>query len=92
MPTFGQTIRGARLGFHYYAPADAMVRVEDAGASAFTVILSPPEKLPRTTDKTPYRCWWECTDDLLALIVPPLAGRKINQIQRLLVDNAGRCI
>jgi hypothetical protein len=91
-PTFGQTIRGARLGFHWYPPVNAMVRIEDAGDTAFTVILCPSDRLPSTVAGTPHRVWWESNEDVLAMVTPPLAGRTVTQMQRLLVDNSGRVI
>lgn len=63
-PTFGNMIRGARLGFHWSEPLQAMVRI-DANGPPWTVTMCPAEKIPNGRKGT-HLVWWEAVENPLA--------------------------
>lgn len=63
-PTFGNMIRGARLGFHWSEPLKAMVRI-DAEGPPWKVTMCPPSMIPNTS-KGRFLVWWEAADNPLA--------------------------
>ena len=63
-PTFGNVIRGARLGFHWSEPLKAMVRI-DAEGPPWKVTMCPPGKIPNGGKGT-FLVWWEAADNPLA--------------------------
>jgi hypothetical protein len=83
-PTYGQYIRGCRIGFRYAPSLRCMMRIE-AHEPLFRVELCHPTAMPSGPDKTPYVCWWEDKKDPEALVrmSPALAelavsGRVVN--------------
>ncbi len=67
-PSFGNMIRGARLGFHWSEPLKAMVRI-DAEGPPWKVTMCPPGKIPNSGPKTGtgrFLAWWEVADNPLA--------------------------
>lgn len=63
-PTFGNMIRGSRLGFHWSAELQAMVRI-DAEGPPWKVTMCPPNKIPNGIKGT-HLVWWEVADNPLA--------------------------
>ncbi len=63
-PTFGQLLKGARLGYHWSPQLSAMVRI-DAVGPPWTVTMCPPDKIPNGGKGT-YLAWWEVADNPLA--------------------------
>lgn len=61
--TFGQTLRGARLGYHWHPKLRAMMRMTVDGPT-YIVWLCPPDRLPSGVSRSypRYRCWWEGHD------------------------------
>ena len=61
--TLGQTIRGARLGFHWCAILQAMIRIAPEG-DHFNVTMCPPHLIPCGKDKSSptHFCWWDEPD------------------------------
>lgn len=57
-PTFGQTIRGARLGYAWMPSIGAFVRISPAGGNDWLVEAVPPERLPKST-RGEHVVWWE---------------------------------
>lgn len=93
-PTFGETIRGARLGYHWSARHAAMVRISDRGPH-FEVRMCPPAQLPKGLEKNrnlEYRCWWESNVDLLTEIVPLRSIKSVKAPLRFLVDDSGHLV
>lgn len=64
-PTFGNMIRGARLGFHWSGELQAMVRI-DASGPPWTVTMCPADKIPKAGGKGAYLVWWEAAENPLA--------------------------
>ncbi len=68
-PTFGNMIRGARLGFHWSEPLNAMVRI-DANGPPWTITMCPPDKIPNggrgASEKGAHLIWWEAKENPLA--------------------------
>lgn len=78
MPTFGQLIRGARLGFMWCREVQAMMRL--SGDGPFTVELCPPDKLPTAGSGGLHRIWWEKDRDAIVGGIVPL--RRIKTVKR----------
>lgn len=64
-PTFGQLIKGARLGYHWSPQLSAMVRV-DAEGPPWKVTMCPPAMIPNAGNKGHFLVWWEAADNPLA--------------------------
>ena len=96
MPTFGQTIRGMRLGYRWSDKHQTMVRISDCGPH-FEVRLCPPDQLPKghwRGENKEHRCWWEKKDgaggvELLDMIAPMRQIKAVKQPIRFVVDNDG---
>lgn len=62
-PTFGNVLRGARLGFHWSGPHGAFIRIRDCGPDRFTVEAVTPDVIAsmggRKQKRVEFRCWWE---------------------------------
>jgi hypothetical protein len=67
MPTFGQAIRAARLGYHWSEKHGCMIRI-DAQGPPWQINLCPPDALPKGKGDRhtsgEYRCWWDKPDVL----------------------------
>lgn len=88
-PTFGQVLRGARLGYHWSAKHQAMVRV--AGDGPFQIWLCPPGQLPSAPTKGEFRVWWEKPEILDAC--PALAGiKRVKQPIQITVGERGELL
>lgn len=61
VPSFGQTIRGARLGFRWSAKYEAMIRITMLGQDSFEVEMCHPAGLPNAPRKqgSLHSCWWD---------------------------------
>lgn len=64
-PTFGNVLRGYRLGFAWSSILGAMVRLRPEG-DHFVVTMCPPNMIPsgKDRDKTEHYIWWEEPDIL----------------------------
>jgi len=93
MPTFGQTIRGARLGYHWSEKHGAMIRISDASASSWEVELCPPDQLPvaKRKDNPTHRCWWE-GENVLEHIEPLKGIKLVKRPVRIVIGDDGRLI
>jgi len=93
MPTFGQTIRGARLGYRWSEKHGAMIRISDAGPSSWVVDLCPADQLPiaNRKDSQTHRCWWE-GENVLQHIEPLKHVKLVKQPVRIVVGDDGRLI
>ena len=61
-PTFGQFLRGCRLGFRWHPILKAMVRIEAEG-DHFIVQMCPPGQIPSGGRKgARHFAWWESDD------------------------------
>lgn len=56
-PTFGQILRGARMGYHWSKKHQAMIRIH--GEGPFYVHICPPAQLPSYTKGGEHWMWWE---------------------------------
>lgn len=94
MITFGQTIRAARLGFHWCPKVQAMMRI--SGDGPFLVELAPADRLPDNRGKGRkgdvfYRAWWE-GENAAAIVdgIKPLAHIKaVKQLIRFTIGEDG---
>ena len=95
MPTLGETIRGARLGWRWCDGLGGFLRVSDA-RDGVLVDLRPARSLPRKVeDDSGYRCWWEHAEEAVVAAVRPLvfgslAGGTIRRTVRIVLDDEGR--
>ena len=95
MPTLGETIRGARLGWHWCDGLGGFLRVSDA-RDGVLVDLRPGRSLPGKIDDDPaYRCWWEHAEAAVVAAVRPLVfgaltGGTVRRTIRLVLDGEGR--
>lgn len=91
--TFGNYLRGARLGFRYSDKHEAFIRVIIVSDEAISVEVVPPDQLPRGgRQKIEYVCWWEGEDSEYALdLCEPLKGiRNPDKPLRFTVDDDGK--
>ncbi len=56
--TFGNVVRGMRLGYAWEPILQAMIRIEPEG-DYFSITMCPPDLIPTKTSKIPHFCWWE---------------------------------
>lgn len=90
MPTFGQVIRGARLGYHWSAKHGCMIRI-DADGPPHQIALCPPEALPKGKGKHAsenHRCWWD-EPEVLDLVPDLNAVRGVKKPIVFHVDDNG---
>lgn len=61
-PPLGAMVRGLRLGFGWYSPCQAFIRIEGSGPFKFE--FHPPGLIPHSfkTHKE-HRCWWPSPED-----------------------------
>jgi hypothetical protein len=91
-PTFGQIIRAARLGYHWSAKHGAMIRMSDCGPHT-EVLICPPGQLPtHARENQMHRCWWECKEDCLSMIVPLRGIKAVKKPIRMLIDDGGNLV
>ena len=94
MPTLGETLRGARLGWHWCDGLGAFLRVSDA-RDGVLVDLRPGRSLPgRADDEPEYRCWWENAEAIVVAAVRPvvyggLVGGEVRRVLRVILDDEG---
>jgi hypothetical protein len=88
--TFGQYLRGLRLGFHWSERIGGMVRM-DAQGPPWRIDLCPADQMPRgVIGSKEHRCWWD-TGDVIFDLIPRLVGvRKIKAPITLYVDDEGQ--
>lgn len=58
-PTLGQVLHGARLGWGWCGEVQAFVRIEDLTDDSFLVDVRRGDQLPKLTDGSMFRVWWE---------------------------------
>lgn len=64
--TFGNQIRAARLGYHWFEPLRMFLRMSDAGPGQTLIEARNANLLPSyggKGDLRQYRCWWDGDDD-----------------------------
>jgi hypothetical protein len=57
-PTFGNTLRAARLGFHWHEGMQAMMRVGAEGPP-WRIELCPADQIPSRPQGELHRIWWD---------------------------------
>lgn len=92
--TFGNQIRAARLGYHWFEPLRMFIRMSDAGPGR-TLIEARNANLLPSSGKGEHRRWWDGDDDLvrdLLYLVPALRELMTNGHASawLLVDDDGQ--
>jgi len=73
-PTFGETLRGARLGFRWHEKLKVMIRMTVVG-ELFRIHLCHPSSLPTGAKGEKFVCWWESKEDL------PMMSSAIRNVQ-----------
>jgi hypothetical protein len=88
-PSFGSTIRGARLGYRWSDDHEGFVRMsEDHASGRFRIDLAPEGLIPaHRTASGQHAAWWEHHEILAALTA--LRGLKIRRVESFLVDDDG---
>lgn len=91
VPTFGQTIRGARLGFRWHHALEAMIRIS-VDEPYIRVWMCPPDHLPSgKLHPNVYSCWWERSGvELLAISPAIVAHARPARLVQFTVDDDGR--
>lgn len=84
-PTFGQFLRGARLGFMWCREVRAMMRL--SGDGPFIVELCPPACLPNGGRGGLHRVWWEKDRDAIVGGILPL--KRIKAVKKPVVFLVG---
>lgn len=95
LPTYGQYIRGARLGFHYAETLRCMMRITIL-EPLFRVELAHAAAMPAYPSKDLHVCWWEDKKDPEAIVrlSPALtelaeSGRVIQRCESWWLDDDG---
>ncbi len=88
-PSFGSTIRGARLGYRWSDANEGFVRMsEDHASGRIRIDIAPEGLIPsRRTPSGQHAVWWEGPEILAALTA--LRGVKIRRVESFLVDDNG---
>ena len=87
-PTFGNMIRGARLGFHWSEPLQAMVRI-DAEGPPWRVTMCPARNIPKSGEKGAHLVWWEAEENPLAFSRAVNAEANPRNIVTFSIDEQG---
>jgi hypothetical protein len=88
LPTFGNIIRGARLGFHWNPRLEAMVRIS-VMSLGIKVLMCPPDCIPAKVDPEHYSAWWESAQDVCSMSRAISAHAKPDRSVWFFVDDNG---
>lgn len=92
-PTFGQVLRGYRLGFRYHRVFEAMIRISIDGP-LIRVWMCPPDALPsRKLHPLLHVNWWEHGGgELLALSPAIIDHARPTRLVQFTVDDEGMAV
>jgi len=79
MPTFGQVLRGFRLGYKFDEKRNCFIRLGVDNTPQVTVEISPNNQLvPAKSATKNYVCWWEEENggEVLLNLIPRLKNIK----------------